>query len=552
MSLHAFDLHGHTPLMVAVKSPSASLEVLEFLIGEGAPMDDISREPYEGRNVLSLAIRSGDPAKVALLIEKGADVHYASRAGYDALLDAAYGANYRDSPELITLIRLLIAKGAALDTASQYNETAIGTFSRFGRFDAVRTLIEAGADPARLKWTPLHRAVAIGTFDEVRELVESGADIEERDHRDRTPFLLAVQAGDIDKAEFLLERGATSRARGHCDTPALHCAIESHRTAMLEWLIRLGADIEQTNQFGATPLITAAEYHNEPAIRALLARGANTEAQENSQTALAFARDRDIIIRLLDAGADPRQLGHEGQRILIGLGEISPDPLLDISKDQFLEHRLAHSGTSNPEEITAPFWEAMIRAGVNAYQGAQMFGAEHWTPGAPGHPIWCAQRFGQSLTRLPDGRIIQIGGEHEDSYDPDFCIYNDVFIHHPNGKIQIFCYPQDVFPPTDFHSATLVGKHIYVIGSLGYQEARLFGETQVLRLDTDTLQFERLYPTGTGPGWISRHRARLVCAHLIRITGGNVSSYDGRKESYLRNDKTFVLDIQNLVWRADA
>jgi hypothetical protein len=34
------------------------------------------------------------------------------------------------------------------------------------------------------------------------------------------------------------------------------------------------------------------------------------------------------------------------------------------------------------------------------------------------------QRFGQSLTLLPDCRAVQIGGEHEDWYDADFCIYN--------------------------------------------------------------------------------------------------------------------------------
>jgi hypothetical protein len=40
-----------------------------------------------------------------------------------------------------------------------------------------------------------------------------------------------------------------------------------------------------------------------------------------------------------------------------------------------------------------------------------------------------------SLTLLPDGRAIQIGGEHEDYYDPDFCIYNDVFVHEPDRSI---------------------------------------------------------------------------------------------------------------------
>ena len=71
-------------------------------------------------------------------------------------------------------------------------------------------------------------------------------------------------------------------------------------------------------------------------------------------------------------------------------------------------------------------------------------------------PVWCAQRFGQTVTLLPDGRAVQIAGEHEDHYDPDFTIYNDVFVHEPDGTIRIFGYPEAVFPPTDFHTATLV------------------------------------------------------------------------------------------------
>lgn len=80
-----------------------------------------------------------------------------------------------------------------------------------------------------------------------------------------------------------------------------------------------------------------------------------------------------------------------------------------------------------------PFWQAMIRSGIDAYAGARLAGGTR-----DDCPVWCAQRFGQSLTLLPDGRAIQIGGEHEDYYDSDFCIYNDVFVHHPDGRIEIF------------------------------------------------------------------------------------------------------------------
>ena len=125
------------------------------------------------------------------------------------------------------------------------------------------------------------------------------------------------------------------------------------------------------------------------------------------------------------------------------------------------------------------------------------------TPG----PFWSWQRFGRTSTALPDGRVIHIAGEHEDCYDPDFCIYNDVVVEYAGGRREFYLYPKDVFPPTDFHSATLVGREIILIGSLGYHDLRRIGETQVLKLDTRTLRIEPVATTGAAPGWISDHIA---------------------------------------------
>ena len=47
-------------------------------------------------------------------------------------------------------------------------------------------------------------------------------------------------------------------------------------------------------------------------------------------------------------------------------------------------------------------------------------------------PTWCFSRFGQSETVLPDSSRVLIAGEHEDWYDPDFHIYNDVVVIRPD------------------------------------------------------------------------------------------------------------------------
>ena len=114
------------------------------------------------------------------------------------------------------------------------------------------------------------------------------------------------------------------------------------------------------------------------------------------------------------------------------------------------------------------------------------------------------------MTTARDGRILLIAGEHEDYYDPDFYIYNDVVVRHPDGRIDIFGYPRDVFPPTDFHTATLVGNDIVIIGSLGYLEERKPATTPVTVLDLETFTISKVVTSGPAPGWIHYHEAPLA------------------------------------------
>jgi hypothetical protein len=256
-------------------------------------------------------------------------------------------------------------------------------------------------------------------------------------------------------------------------------------------------------------------------------------------------------MKLLDAGADPQQLRAEGIRAILGYpGEPSLD-LLTASAREFQAHSTRSFGSRNPQEMNNPFWEAMIRSGVNSYQAGRHFGYGDNRFDGTYAPIWCAQRFGQSLTFLPDGRIVQVAGEHEDYYDPDFCIYNDVFVHDGQGNIAIYGYPEDVFPPTDFHTATLIGDSIYLIGSAGYPQLRRFGHTQLFRLDTKKFGIEVLDAEGEAPGWIYKHRAERISSHEIRVSGGTIATLADGKEEHADNSRGFILDVKRLVWRGE-
>jgi hypothetical protein len=218
-----------------------------------------------------------------------------------------------------------------------------------------------------------------------------------------------------------------------------------------------------------------------------------------------------------------------------------------ITPVQYLNACKRRFGNANPQRMHEPVWEWMIREGHNPYAARRALGLEsdYGPCGLPNNPDWCFQRMGMPEVALPDGRHLFIAGEHEDFYDPDFCIYNDV-IERRGDEIAIFGYPRDVFPPTDFHTATLIGESIWLVGSIGYSGERA-ELAQVLVLDSATYEVRSVRPTGDSPGWLSHHRARLLeDGRSIEVWGGDLipDAVPRRR----KNIDTFRLDTRTLTW----
>lgn len=494
-------------------------------------------------DALCRALREGDPCTVQDLIAAGADIHYRRDSDYDALIDAVYGRDVACDPRLRELLTLLIGHGVDLHGCSSYGETAARRLSMIGRFDAVQLLLEAGADADQLQWSPLMRVIAFGTSADVEQALARGTDLEERDCWGRTPWLLAVRTGDIEKTELLMMAGADTNAGDRSGNSALHLAIESRCHPMTDWLLEHGANANAANPYGETLLSYAADVDDLWAVERLLEAGAKVGAG-GYRSALGRAQSRDVILRLLEAGSDPADAN---QRIVLGLDQTWDEAFAEVSESDFRSHESRRFGSANPERMISPFWEAMIRCGATAARARFRLGKETDSYERP--PVWSAERFGQSLTFLPDGRAVQIGGEHEDGSDPEFCIYNDVFVHERDGSITIYGYPEEAFSPTDFHTATLIGDGIYVIGGLGYNDSHQIGVTPVYRLDLQTFRMERLKPTGTNPGWIYKHRAVLDAADEIRVWSGKIDGPDDADEIDDTNVRVFVLNLSRLEWR---
>jgi ankyrin repeat protein len=486
-------------------------------------------------------LKSGDLAAIRDALAAGADVHYVRPHNYTAVIEAVHGKAIDTEDQLIPILQLLADHGADLNSESDYGESALSVTSRRGWFGVVRWLLDAGADSTPLDWTTLHVRVAFETAEEVRSRISGGEELNARDRWDRTPWLLATQTGDVDKAEILLAAGADVSVRGRCGKTALMHAVRNGQRGMVRWLLDRGFDPNDADDFNTTPLMEASSNGDTECVRLLLEAGADLHRRDNANgTAIQSASNLETARVLVEAGADISDVNSDVRATLTG---VPNDGSIDCSPADYHAAKHRTFGMTNPEGMNFPFWRAMVRGGSCAYFARKKFEQGEFD----GEAVWCFQRFGKSLTELPDGRVVEVAGEHEDFYDPDFCIYNDVIVHHGDGTFNIFGYPQDVFPPTDFHTATLVGCSIYVIGNLGYKGTRQFGTTPVLRLDTDTWAIESLETTGDAPGWISRHKAKLV-GDRIEVVGGKVSRFTDGEERYEDNTDRYALNLVTKNW----
>lgn len=89
----------------------------------------------------------------------------------------------------------------------------------------------------------------------------------------------------------------------------------------------------------------------------------------------------------------------------------------------------------------------------------------------------------------------------------------------PSGEIHVYQYPQNVFSPTDGHSATLIGNEVWIIGFVRYICER-GTKAQVHVLDLTTMRISLRSTTGEDPGWLSHHTVTGVEDDVIEVEYG--------------------------------
>ena len=454
----------------------------------------------------------------------------------------------RNEADSLDKTKIFIKSSQDIDNPKEYYERVLHWAFMFGRFDAVALLLDAGADKSSLQFSQIHESIVWGSLKDVKGNIDID-NIEIKDAQERTPFLLAVQIGSMEKVKFLVEFGADIYAFTPIYHSALMYAVSNNDIKMLQYLVSLGLDIDAHNSdYKGTVLYFASRLGYVESVKLLLSCGAKLEYQYESSSSIREnesytvkekvihrASTMEVVNILTKAGADIKDISNSMREELLGLDF---DKEYSVSKEDYTQYKGKLFGESNPEEMTNPFNLYMIKS--NDCAGCIVEKFEDTV-----EPIWCAERYGRSITVLDDSRIIEIGGEHEDYYVPEFCIYNDVTVYYPDKSIEIYGYPKDIFPSTDSHTATVVGDSIYIIGNLGYPQERNFGFTPVYRLNLSDYSIEKVQTTGEMAGWIYGHKASYDRKNAITISGGTII----QGSEGLENKDRFVLDLESLEWR---
>jgi ankyrin repeat protein len=267
----------------------------------------VARGTAAERSEASIAAMYQDWALARALVEatpEPADIN--ARSGPDGETALQIMARYG----LHDAVRFLLDLGADPGATDPKGATAL---QYAGDAETVRLLVAAGLDPAARDAhgnTPLHLASGGPA---VQALIDLGADIEARNDAGRTPLL--THARDEAAALVLLEAGADARACDDAGRTALHGLRRVRDPAVAQALVDRGADPNARDARGRTPLLEV----DQPAVVAvLIAAGADPDAaSDDGDTPLHVVWDNDVARMLIAAGANVNARNARGETPLM-------------------------------------------------------------------------------------------------------------------------------------------------------------------------------------------------------------------------------------------
>jgi ankyrin repeat protein len=183
-------------------------------------------------------------------------------------------------------LKALLDQKASADIADDRGITPLMYAAEIGSVDAMRLLIDRGADVNRqnafgstaLMWSAADPA-------KVRLLLDHGAEVNTVAKSGRTALIIAAFTNpSAEVVRLLVAKGANVRVMDTRHVTPLNAATFGNDTATVRLLVEAGTDMETPDTFiGLTPLMNAAGNRNLEAVKLLLAKGAAVNAVSKTE-----------------------------------------------------------------------------------------------------------------------------------------------------------------------------------------------------------------------------------------------------------------------------
>ncbi|XP_045906758.1 CARD- and ANK-domain containing inflammasome adapter protein [Micropterus dolomieu] len=319
--------------LIHLIATDGELALLEELLED----TDINIMNSSHETVLHLAAEFGHLSIIELLIRKGARVDLQDNKGRTALHRAAR----RGHSEIVWA---LAQAGAPIYTLDLQDKTPVHLAAENEHLNSVKVLVkeEKKQSESCTQEMFLHMAAMEDNWRLAEMLLQSGAAVDARNNHEKTALFYAVSRNNEKTVTVLLSAGAkvdyevinkaiklneesilrllldNVRALGEeglgC---ALYSAVKNNHDGVVSILIDSGANVNMLDKEGYTPLLLSAELGHTEVFRALLAKQAKLDATlSDLSSALHLAvhgGSVPIVQTLLERGLDPNITGPKAQ-----------------------------------------------------------------------------------------------------------------------------------------------------------------------------------------------------------------------------------------------